>query len=144
VPDSRGPNFTVTVEPDHRACHRAHMPLKGIPFLKFISPLTSSPWTRHFRHMEPTPRHWLKKAHPSRRPGSRVVPPKDRIKFWNIVPGDKVRLRGDSHSRIYQVFKVNKLANTVHFTRTSKDEVACRSCVFDFCRLTIYVSLQAT
>ena len=38
---------------------------------------------------------------------------RDRIKWWNIVPGDKVRIRGDKSNTIQEVYSVNKFANHV-------------------------------
>jgi hypothetical protein len=67
--------------------------------------------------MEPIPRHWYGRVNPKVRVGLKAIPPKDRIKFWNIVPGDKIRLRGDGSSKIREVIKINKLDNTVHIKK---------------------------
>ena len=39
--------------------------------------------------------------------------PKDRIKYWNIVPGDQVRIRGEESKTIYEVMSINKLSNQI-------------------------------
>jgi hypothetical protein len=39
--------------------------------------------------------------------------PKDRIKYWNIVPGDQVRIRGEESKTIYEVMSINRLSNQV-------------------------------
>ncbi|KAH9938653.1 uncharacterized protein B0H18DRAFT_1112783 [Fomitopsis serialis] len=46
-------------------------------------------------------------------PMIKFVKPKDRIKYWNIIPGDQVRLRNDRSGRIYQVNMINRLSNRV-------------------------------
>jgi hypothetical protein len=58
-----------------------------------------------------------------------MVAPKDRIKFWNIVPGDKIRLLGDSTQKIHEVFRVNKLDNTVHLLKDANKGVRVPSCI---------------
>jgi len=42
-----------------------------------------------------------------------AVRPEDRIKWWNIVPGDRVRIAGDKTAAVHEVYSVNKIANTV-------------------------------
>ena len=39
--------------------------------------------------------------------------PRDRIKYWNIVPGDQVRIRGEESKTIYEVMSINRLSNQV-------------------------------
>jgi hypothetical protein len=73
--------------------------------------------------MEPIPRHWYGRIHPQLRVGMHAVAPKDRIKFWNIVPGDNIRLRGDSSSKIREVVKINKLDNSVYVNRKADEKV---------------------
>ena len=50
-------------------------------------------------------------------PTVKVVKQQDRIKYWNIVPGDFVRLRGDSKGVVHEVHRVNKLSNRVILKR---------------------------
>lgn len=79
--------------------------------------VTKDPWTKDFKHLLPIPRHWMKSANGSR--GIRAIPPKDRIKYWNIVPGDKIRVRGDRSGIIQEVMAINKLRNRVHLKDTA-------------------------
>lgn len=43
--------------------------------------------------------------------------PKDRIKHWNIVPGDFVKIRGETNGPVHEVHRVNKLSNRVILKR---------------------------
>ena len=47
------------------------------------------------------------------------VKPKDRIKWWNIVPGDQVRLLGDTEGTIHEVLSINRLSNRVFLKNTT-------------------------
>ncbi|KAH8830589.1 hypothetical protein DL96DRAFT_1593561 [Flagelloscypha sp. PMI_526] len=50
----------------------------------------------------------------------KIPPPQDRIKQWNIVPGDKVGVRGDEDSsKVWDVAAVDRVLNTVLLTDTS-------------------------
>ncbi|KAG8900024.1 hypothetical protein FRB99_006299 [Tulasnella sp. 403] len=78
--------------------------------------LTSSPLTRDFRHiLSPIKLHGYGIQRRLREP-YRGVTVRDRIKHWNIVPGDKVRIisgpNADKDS-IRQVASVDKLTNRV-------------------------------
>ncbi|KAL1721376.1 hypothetical protein EV715DRAFT_195112 [Schizophyllum commune] len=74
----------------------------------------TAPWTTNFRHMLPTPRSWLKRP-PQTGDGSKfkMAPLRDRIKWWNIVPGDQVKVVGDRYGALREVAKINKLSNRV-------------------------------
>ncbi|KAF7776307.1 hypothetical protein Agabi119p4_4700 [Agaricus bisporus var. burnettii] len=48
-----------------------------------------------------------------RDPVIKSVKPKDRIKYWNVVPGDQIRLLGDSSNRLHEVLSINKISNRV-------------------------------
>jgi len=37
----------------------------------------------------------------------------DRIKWWNVVPGDQIRLRGDKEGTLHDVLSINRLSNQV-------------------------------
>jgi len=50
--------------------------------------------------------------------------PKDRIKYWNIVPGDQVRISGEETKTIYEVMSINKLRNQVRLKVPSSGEKA--------------------
>ncbi|KAI0637768.1 hypothetical protein C8Q77DRAFT_1153484 [Trametes polyzona] len=74
---------------------------------------TSQTFTRNFRHLLPVPRFLVRGPMLPGQSRPKDTKPKDRIKYWNIVPGDFVRLRGDTKGTIHEVFKVNKLTNRV-------------------------------
>jgi len=73
---------------------------------------TTSSWTRSFRHLLSYNRHWDKRA-TFRDPQVKSVKPKDRIKYWNIVPGDQVRVIGEVENTVYEVLSINRLSNQV-------------------------------
>lgn len=76
----------------------------------YIAATTRSTFTKHTGHM-----YNRRGASPKLHPESsvQIVHPRDRIKWWNIVPGDKVRIRGDKTSTLQEVYSVNKVANHV-------------------------------
>ncbi|KAI0269291.1 hypothetical protein BC834DRAFT_621822 [Gloeopeniophorella convolvens] len=75
--------------------------------------ITSKPWTKDLLHMQPFPLNWLKR-HSFKDPVVKAVKPQDRIKYWNIVPGDRVRVIGDKEEKLLEVAKINKLSNRVY------------------------------
>jgi hypothetical protein len=75
--------------------------------------ITSNPWTKDFRHLEPFPLSHLKR-YSFKDILVKAVKPQDRIKYWNIVPGDRVRLIGDKEGKVLEVAKVNKLSSRVY------------------------------
>jgi hypothetical protein len=79
--------------------------------------VTKDPWTKDFKHILPIPRSWSKadEGHSA----VKTIPAKDRIKYWNIVPGDKIRIRGDRSRMIHEVLAINKLRNRVHLKNTA-------------------------
>lgn len=77
-----------------------------------IRATTSSPFTRDFKHLLPFPHHWLKRMNWDD-PKIKSVPPKDRIKYWNIVPGDTVVDRRDPQKILREVLAINKISNRV-------------------------------
>lgn len=78
---------------------------------------TTQPFTRHLRHLLPVPRLLVRGPFMPGQPVPKDTKPKDRIKFWNIVPGDFVRLRGDTKGTVHEVHRVNKLSNRVLLKR---------------------------
>ncbi|KAI0771479.1 hypothetical protein BD413DRAFT_548891 [Trametes elegans] len=78
---------------------------------------TSQVFTRSFRHLLPVPRFLVRGPFMPGQPKPKDTKPKDRIKFWNIVPGDYVRVRGDTSGTIREVHKVNKISNRVLLKR---------------------------
>jgi hypothetical protein len=73
---------------------------------------TNSPWTREFKHLQSFPRYWIKRTS-WKDPFVKSVRPNDRIKYWNIVPGDQIRLLGDKSNTIHEVLSINKISNRV-------------------------------
>ncbi|KAI0047294.1 hypothetical protein FA95DRAFT_1492689 [Auriscalpium vulgare] len=78
---------------------------------------TTAPWTKDFRHLQPFPRFWLKR-YSFLDPNVKAARPKDRIKYWNVIPGDRVRILGDEEGRILEVSKINKITNRVYLKGT--------------------------
>ena len=84
---------------------------------------TTGSFTRNFRHLLPVPRFMVRGPFMPGQSAPKDTKPKDRIKYWNIVPGDFVRLRGDTKGTIHEVFKVNKLTNRVLLKKEINKEV---------------------
>jgi hypothetical protein len=81
---------------------------------------TRLPWTTNFNHLRRVPRHLKKTSkymHDSFDPDKKFAfhIPNERIKFWNIVPGDFVRVRGRYGNKLREVFKIRRLENIVEF-----------------------------
>ena len=76
------------------------------------SAVTSNPWTKDFLHLQPFPTNLLKRIS-FQDIIVKAVKPKDRIKYWNIVPGDRVRIIGEKNGRVLEVARINKLSNRV-------------------------------
>ena len=74
-------------------------------------------FTRNFRHLLPVPRFLVRGPFLSGQSKPKDTKPKDRIKYWNIVPGDYVKLRGDSKGTVHEVHRINKLSNRVILKR---------------------------
>ncbi|KAG8883169.1 hypothetical protein FRB97_007104 [Tulasnella sp. 331] len=93
------------------------MPPNVRPILASKSTLTRSPLTRDFRHaLAPTKLRAYAPAAYLRNP-YKGVPVSERIKHWNIVPGDKVRIIGGAFQDkevVRQVDAVDKLMNRVY------------------------------
>jgi len=79
---------------------------------------TKNPATTNFNHLKSLPRAWLIRKSKFE-PRLKSVRPSDRIKWWNIVPGDHVRLRGDKDSIIHEVLSINRLSNRVFLKNTA-------------------------
>ncbi|KAI0091957.1 hypothetical protein BDY19DRAFT_884629 [Irpex rosettiformis] len=83
---------------------------------------TTSIYTQSLRHVKASlPRFWNKRVVWSD-PSPKDVKPKDRIKWWNIVPGDQVRIRGEDELR--EVQAVNKLRNMVYLRHQREDRTS--------------------
>lgn len=86
--------------------------------VQVLKATTRIPWTKNFRHLLPVPKHWQERR--SRYdPAIKAVPVKDRIKYWNIVPGDKIRIRGEG-SKLHEVLSTNKFSNRVYLKGNTK------------------------
>lgn len=94
---------------------------------------TKFPWTTNFNHMRRVPRHLkaLKHQHESFDPTQKISShiPKDRIKFWNVVPGDYVRVRGRYGNKLREVYKIRRLENIVEFPVVSFHFGRSRGCI---------------
>ena len=83
---------------------------------------TNSPFTRDFRHLLAFPRHWRKRDS-FHAQVVKSVRPKDRIKYWNIVPGDSIADRKDPSKKLQEVLSINKLSNRVFLKGTDNVRV---------------------
>ncbi|KAF4619461.1 hypothetical protein D9613_005417 [Agrocybe pediades] len=95
-------------------------PLKYFTKRNALNATTQSGITTHFNHLRSIPRAWLIRRS-KYDPKLKSVRPADRIKWWNIVPGDQVRLRGDKNNTIREVLSINKLSNRVFLKGTAED-----------------------
>ncbi|KAF8558808.1 hypothetical protein OG21DRAFT_1404509 [Imleria badia] len=87
--------------------------------VQVLKATTRIPWTKNFRHLLPVPKHWMERR--SRYdPGIKAVSVKDRIKYWNVVPGDKIRIRGEG-SKLHEVLSINRFSNRVYLKGTIKE-----------------------
>lgn len=87
----------------------------------------NTPWTRDLRHVTAViPRLWNKSRQTWLEPKFKDVKPKERIKWWNIVPGDSVRVLGDPDGLVQQVHAINKFSNRVFLKRQNVSRVAVR------------------
>ncbi|KAF7432834.1 hypothetical protein PC9H_004777 [Pleurotus ostreatus] len=80
---------------------------------ELLGAATTSPWTKDFRHLKSFPRHWLKRSNIRGDPVLKSVRPADRIKYWNIVPGDQIRVLGDKTRTLREVLSINRISNRV-------------------------------
>jgi len=84
---------------------------------------TTSPYTKSFRHLLPYNLNYERRV-TFRDPIVKSMKPKDRIKYWNIVPGDQVRVCGEESKTVYEVLSINKLSNQVRLKIPSSSEKA--------------------
>ncbi|KAH9077486.1 hypothetical protein EDB83DRAFT_2350290 [Lactarius deliciosus] len=99
--------------------------------------ITSSPWTKDFFHLQPFPLSHLKR-YSFEDILVKAAKPKDRIKYWNIVPGDRIRIIGDKEGKLLEVAKVNKLSNRVYLKgATAKTEGGLKNVHYSRCQLFI-------
>lgn len=60
----------------------------------------------------------MKRSTP-RDPVIKSVRPRDRIKYWNVVPGDQIRLIGDRTNTLHEVLSINRISNRVFVKGTA-------------------------
>ncbi|CAL1702194.1 unnamed protein product [Somion occarium] len=96
--------------------------MSGYSRQQALNVATSSPFTRDLRHVKAViPRFWNNKGAWADG-GVNAVMTKERIKWWNIVPGDRVRVLGDPESTIHEVSQINRLSNRVYLKSRSASE----------------------
>lgn len=88
------------------------MPINPFTRRELLRVTTTLPWTTDFRHLGAIPRFWLKRTS-VRDPAIKSVRPSERIKWWNIVPGDQIRLLGDKSNTLHEVLSINRISNRV-------------------------------
>lgn len=85
--------------------------------------VTSSPVTSNFRHLLPVNKRLLRKDFEGRQ--VKAVPAKERIKWWNIVPGDQVRVVAEKATPVRSVLGINKISNRVFVQSDKKVRSQC-------------------
>jgi len=94
------------------------MSLKYLTKRNALNATTKLGITTHFNHLRSIPRAWLIRRS-KHDPKLKSVRPADRIKWWNIVPGDQIRLRGDPDGALHEVLSINRLSNRVFLKNTA-------------------------
>ncbi|QRW01739.1 hypothetical protein RhiLY_00736 [Ceratobasidium sp. AG-Ba] len=85
--------------------------------------LTVSRVTKNFGHLTGGPKYYQRTRITSNlNPRSNIPKPSDRIKYWNIVPGDFVRVVRGAHadSQKREVLSIDKIRNTVRLKGISR------------------------
>ncbi|CAA7260274.1 unnamed protein product [Cyclocybe aegerita] len=106
-----------------------------------LTATTKNPLTTNFNHLRSFPRAWLNRR-TKHDPKLKSVRPADRIKWWNIVPGDQICLRGDTEGTVHEVLSINRLSNRVFLKNTSspsKDSAAPQTKNYHYSRCQLYV-----
>lgn len=88
------------------------MSLKYFTRRTAIDATTTSPYLTNLNHLLPIPKAWLKRRS-IYDPKLKSVRTRDRIRYWNIVPGDQIRIRGDKTNALHEVLSINRLSNRV-------------------------------
>ncbi|TEB04028.1 hypothetical protein FA13DRAFT_1760444 [Coprinellus micaceus] len=77
-----------------------------------IDATTTYPYTTNLNHLLTVPkRGGVRRSIYD--PRLKSVRTKDRIRFWNVVPGDQIRIRGDKTNALHEVLSINRLSNRV-------------------------------
>ncbi|KAB5595535.1 hypothetical protein CTheo_996 [Ceratobasidium theobromae] len=110
--------------------------------------LTDSPITRDFRHLVKGPDFRNRTRFPTKLSISPNYPkPSDRIKYWNIVPGDQVRIVRGGHAdeNKHEVLSVNKTRNFVYLKdvtiQRGHEETSRSSKPIHYSNLQLYVGV---
>ncbi|KAJ4472136.1 hypothetical protein J3R30DRAFT_3660026 [Lentinula aciculospora] len=102
------------------------MPFHRLTRHEIVFAVSRSPWTTSFRHLLPVSKILNQKLNRTSFEAfsKKVVAVKDRIKYWNIVPGDQIRLLGGRRKGkdsaegknvvLHEVVAVNKFRNRVY------------------------------
>ncbi|KAF9534990.1 hypothetical protein CPB83DRAFT_780995 [Crepidotus variabilis] len=119
----------------------ASNPLKYLTRKAAIGATTKNPATTNFNHLKSFPRAWLirRSKYDSK---LKSVRPTDRIKWWNIVPGDQIRLRGDSDGKLHEVLSINRLSNRVFLKNTAaaaKEDQPLQTKNYHYSRCQLYL-----
>lgn len=77
-----------------------------------IDATTTSPYTTNLNHLLTVPKAWRVRRS-IYDPKLKSVRTPDRIRFWNVVPGDQIRIRGDKTNTLHEVLSINRLSNRV-------------------------------
>lgn len=88
------------------------MSLKYFTRRAAIDATTTSPYLTNFNHLLTIPKVW-RSRNALRDPKLKSVRTRDRIRCWNIVPGDQIRIRGDKSNTLHEVLSINRLSNRV-------------------------------
>lgn len=76
--------------------------------------------TTNFRHLLPVAKPTHKVITNPLDRAQKPVLPKDRIKWWNLVPGDQVRVMAEKKAKIREVKGINKFSNRVYIEGDKK------------------------
>jgi hypothetical protein len=113
------------------------MSLKYFTRRAAIDATTTSPYLTNFNHLLTIPKVW-RSRNALRDPKLKSVRTRDRIRCWNIVPGDQIRIRGDKSNTLHEVLSVNRLSNRVFVKGAS---TVCDCLVDDGVVLTYHIEL---
>jgi hypothetical protein len=100
----------------------SHSKTHSINYLMY-NEATRNSRTRNFKHLWSIHKRvlvaWNKEDADKNLPIGKwkLVAPKDRIKWWNIVPGDQVRVIGLESEGVHVVHAINRFANMVTLSR---------------------------
>lgn len=82
--------------------------------IRALNAIDESPWTRNWNHLSPVHKGaWRPARHGFAPRAPQPVPVRDRIRQWNIVAGDRIRVRGDRTGGTQEVLGINRFRNLV-------------------------------